>query len=79
MCCWKMVTLFRKIKNIFIGNWLRLTGKQLTDEGQRRLQICLQCEDKVKISKHEYICKHCGCPIKSKNFVLDEECFLKKW
>jgi hypothetical protein len=39
----------------------------------------MQCEDKIKIGKNEYICKHCGCPIKSKNFVLDEECFLEKW
>lgn len=74
-----MITLFRKIKNIIMGNWNRFTGKTLTNEGRRRLQICLQCEDKIRIGRNEYICKHCGCPIKSKNFVLDEECLLNKW
>lgn len=74
-----MIKLLHKIKNVLIGNWKRLRGEQLTIEGQRRLNVCMQCEDKIKISKNEYICKHCGCPIKSKNFVLDESCLLNKW
>lgn len=79
MYCRKMVNLFHKIKNIIVGNWRRFTCQKLTEEGQRRLNICLKCEDKIKISKNEYICKHCGCPIKSKNFILEEECLLNKW
>lgn len=79
MYCWKMVNFYRKIINIIKGNWKRFVGQELSEEGQRRLNICMQCEDKIKIGKNEYICKHCGCPIKSKNFVLDEECFLEKW
>lgn len=74
-----MIKLLKKIKNIFIGNFKRIKGEELSDEGKRRLNICMQCEDKIKISRNEYICKHCGCPIKSKNFVLDEECYLNKW
>lgn len=74
-----MIKIFHKIKNIIIGNWKRISCQKLTEEGQRRLNICLQCEDKIKISKKEYICKHCGCPIKSKNFVLEEKCLLNKW
>ena len=64
--------------NIFVGNFKRIKGEELSDEGKRRLNICIQCEDKIKISRNEYVCKHCGCPIKSKNFVLDEECYLNK-
>ena len=79
MCSWKMIKFFKKIKNIFIGNFNRFFGKELTKEVQKRLQICMECEDKIRITKNEYVCKHCGCPIKSKSFVLDEECFLKKW
>lgn len=74
-----MVKLLKKIKNIFVGNFKRIKGEELSDEGKRRLNICIQCEDKIKISRNEYVCKHCGCPIKSKNFVLDEECYLNKW
>ena len=74
-----MIKLLKKIKNIFIGNFKRIKGEELSDEGKRRLNICMQCEDKIKISRNEYVCKHCGCPIKSKNFVLDEECYLNKW
>lgn len=73
-----MIKLLKKIKNIFIGNFKRIKGEELSDEGKRRLNICMQCEDKIKISRNEYVCKHCGCPIKSKNFVLDEECYLNK-
>lgn len=73
-----MIKLLKKIKNIFVGNFKRIKGEELSDEGKRRLNICIQCEDKIKISRNEYICKHCGCPIKSKNFVLDEECYLNK-
>jgi len=74
-----MIKLLKKIKNIFVGNFKRIKGEELSDEGKRRLNICIQCEDKIKISRNEYVCKHCGCPIKSKNFVLDEECYLNKW
>jgi len=73
-----MIKLLKKIKNIFVGNFKRIKGEELSDEGKRRLNICIQCEDKIKISRNEYVCKHCGCPIKSKNFVLDEECYLNK-
>jgi predicted amidophosphoribosyltransferase len=73
-----MIKLLKKIKNIFVGNFKRIKGEELSDEGKRRLNICMQCEDKIKISRNEYVCKHCGCPIKSKNFVLDEECYLNK-
>ena len=73
-----MIKLLKKIINIFVGNFKRIKGEELSDEGKRRLNICIQCEDKIKISRNEYVCKHCGCPIKSKNFVLDEECYLNK-
>ena len=73
-----MIKLLKKIKNIFVGNFKRIKGEELSDEGKRRLNICIQCEDKIKISRNKYVCKHCGCPIKSKNFVLDEECYLNK-
>ena len=74
-----MVSFLKKVKNIFVGNFKRIFGQEMTQEGQRRLEICMQCEDKIRIGRNEYICKHCGCPIKSKNFVLDEECLLNKW
>lgn len=74
-----MIKIFNKIKNIVIGNWRRFSGNQLTEEGQRRFNICMECDHKIQIAKTEYICKECGCPIKSKCQVLDEKCLLNKW
>jgi len=65
------------IKNIFIG-WYRRLFKPITEEEQKRLDICNQCTDKIKLGK-EYICKHCGCPIKSKVRAKDEKCLIEKW
>lgn len=65
------------IRNIIIG-WYRRFFKPITEEEKQRLQTCLTCPDKIKLGK-EYVCKHCGCPVKSKIRVDKEKCYLNKW
>lgn len=48
-------------------------------ESQRRLDICMKCNDKIYLTKKECICKYCGCPIKTKTLVDDEKCLIGKW
>ena len=70
--------LFNKLRNIIVGNWRRITGKVLTEEGQRRLNICMECDRKARIAKNEYVCQECGCLIRSKCQVLEESCVIGK-
>lgn len=60
------------------GWYRRLLGKT-SDESKRRLAICMECEDKVQLTKNEYICGHCGCPLKSAVLADEKECDLGKW
>jgi len=38
----------------------------------------MACKDKVKLTKKEYICGHCGCPIKSAVLADEKHCSLNK-
>ena len=49
----------------------------MTKEEKIRLNICSSCNDTINIGK-EKICSHCGCPIKSKVRVKEEQCKLNK-
>ena len=69
--------MFRKIKNIIIGNWRNFTG-YTSDEVKRRRQICRKCEHNIKFAG-VHICELCGCPIKSKTTVESEKCLMNKW
>lgn len=67
-----------KIINILEG-WYRRLFKPLNEHEKRRLLICEACDNKIKLYGHEYVCKTCGCPIKSKVRAKDEVCPLNKW
>lgn len=74
-----IMKLLQKLRNIIVGNWRRFTGQALTEEGQRRLDICMKCDRKAQIAKNEYVCRECGCLLRSKVQVLEESCYLGKW
>ena len=42
------------------------------------IKICNNCNDKKYIIWIGYICKHCGCVLKSKATVEDEHCPMNK-
>lgn len=73
-----MVNMFKWIKMICQG-WFRRIFNITSEESKRRLEICMSCEDKIKITKKEYICSHCGCPIKSACRADDKHCSIGKW
>ena len=70
-------TLFKKLRNIIIGNWRSMTGYS-TDEVKRRRQICKLCEHNIKYGGVR-VCEECGCIIKSKTAVESEKCLMNKW
>lgn len=59
--------------------WYKRLTKQHSEETKRRLQICMECDDKIRITKREYICSHCGCPIRTATLADEKECSLNKW
>lgn len=63
------------ILNILKGNWRNLIG-YTTDEVKRRRQICKKCEHNVKFMGTR-VCNKCGCIIKAKTTVENEQC--EKW
>lgn len=69
--------LFIKLRNIIVGNWRNLTG-YTTDETKRRRQICKTCVNNVVYMK-THVCSLCGCPIRSKTTVENEQCYANKW
>lgn len=74
MCCWKMI---RKLLNIIIGWWFRITGSNY-DLYKSRIDICNSCEYK-KILLGDEVCSVCGCFLKAKARVKNEKCMLNKW
>lgn len=73
-----VMNIFKKLKNIFLGTWWNIT-KQKNDLAKQRLNICNNCDLKLRITKNEYICSQCGCLLSSKTRVKDEHCELNKW
>lgn len=69
--------MIKKIRNIILG-WFRLFRKQETEESKRRLAICMDCPDKIKIG-NSWVCSICGCVCKAKVLVEDEKCLNGKW
>jgi hypothetical protein len=72
-----VISFFKKIRNIMIGNYRNLIGYQ-SDETKRRRSICKVCDHNIKYMR-THICDCCGCPIKSKTTVESEKCLLNKW
>lgn len=66
------------VKNIIIGTFNNIFNRK-TSLSKPRLKICKECSDKKYIFKLGYVCKHCGCILKSKATVEDEHCPLNKW
>ncbi len=67
-----------KIKHIILGTLYNIFNKK-KDISNPRLKICYKCKDKKYIFLVGYICKHCGCVLKSKTPVEDEKCPMNKW
>lgn len=78
MYCRKMVKFFNWIKRVFVG-WYNVIFHKESEEAKRRLQICMECQDKIKIGKNNYICGHCGCVLKAKCASPEEKCSMDKW
>lgn len=67
-----------KLKNILIGWYNKFFNKNKTLFKQR-MEICNMCQDKIRLTKNEYMCKYCGCILSAKTRVLEESCDLNKW
>ncbi len=65
------------IWNIIKGTFLNLIGYE-RDFIKRRRQICKKCSHNIKFMGTR-ICDECGCVIKSKTTVKNEQCVLNKW
>lgn len=59
--------------------WYKYFKGQRSEEARRRLQICMECKDKVRLTKRVYICSHCGCPIKTATLANEKQCSIGKW
>ena len=42
------------------------------------MEICNNCEYKIRLTKHVEICDKCGCVLSAKTRIKDEYCLLKK-
>lgn len=73
-----MVNIIKKFLNILEG-----TAKNILhiypEFSRQRYKICKKCDEKLYIPGFGFICKKCGCIIKSKITVKDEKCKLNKW
>lgn len=81
MSCKQMVKFITKIIHIIKGNIRRLFGydSNMEELVKTRKSICCKCNNKIHIFFIGNICKRCGCPIKSKVLVEDEQCPEGKW
>lgn len=75
MYCWIMIGWLKRV----ITGWWNVITKNESEEAKRRLAICIECKDKVKIGKNKWICSHCGCFIHAKCASPDEKCLMDKW
>ena len=75
----KLISCMLKWIKMVLQGWYRRILNIRSEESKRRLAICMACEDKVKLTKKEYICGHCGCPIKSAVLADEKHCSLNKW
>ena len=69
---WKWLKMFCQ------GWWRRITRKS-NPEAEKRLKICMECDDKIELAPGEYICGHCGCFLKAAVLADDKKCSLGKW
>ena len=69
--------MVRKIKNIIVGWYRKLTGKRY-DFAENRQKICSGCSYREKYAGM-YWCSLCGCEIVAKSKVEDEICLDGRW
>lgn len=67
-----------KIKHIIKGTYNNIFKKE-QELSRSRLVKCYLCKDKKYLFGLGFICKHCGCVLKSKTTVKDEKCPAGKW
>lgn len=67
-----------KLISIILGTFYNVFNKK-KNISSPRLEICNKCQDKKYIFGIGYICKHCGCILKSKTTILNEKCPINKW
>lgn len=72
------MNIFKKIRNIIIGNINNLFGlnKEISNP---RMEICNRCEHAIEIFKIGKICDLCGCICAAKTTIANEHCKLNKW
>lgn len=71
-------SLVTKIKHIIKGTYNNIFNKE-QELSRSRLIKCYLCKDKKYLFGLGFICKHCGCVLKSKTTVKDEKCPAGKW
>ena len=69
--------MINHIKRIIVG-WWNVIIKKENPTFKKRLEICMECKNKIKIGK-AYFCTICGCEIHAKTKSPDEKCLNDKW
>lgn len=69
--------LLTKIQHIIDG-WIKWFKKEETVQSKKRLSICMECPDKIKIGR-DWVCSKCYCVCKIKVLVPEEQCDMNKW
>ena len=73
-----MKKFFNWIKRVYVG-WKNVITHNISEESKRRYDICTKCNNKIQITKNNYICGSCGCLLKQKCASPEEKCDLNKW
>lgn len=72
-----MVRFFNWIKRVIVG-WYNFVFHKNTKQMKERLQICMECEEKIKLGP-TYCCGLCGCELHAKCASPEEKCLNGKW
>lgn len=70
---------FKKLKHILISNLYYRPFKRHEWLYLKRKAICNSCKEKKEHPIIGEYCGLCGCPLKSKLRVKDEQCKINKW
>ena len=73
-----MKRFFNWLKRVYVG-WKNVLTDNISDETKRRYEICMNCNDKLQLTKSEYVCSHCGCVLRAKCASPKEQCDMNKW
>jgi ribosomal protein L37AE/L43A len=74
--------LFTKIPEIITG-WRHMisASPEVKENGLRRLDVCIECEENTTSNTIEFIsrCKACGCVLQAKALSPESKCPKDKW